>query len=95
MQQGYNGWANYATWRVNLEIIDGLDPLDLWGEETCRDLGELEDAVECLVEETVFSEGGSELMESYARSFLQEVDYREIAEHLQHDLELPEVENDD
>jgi hypothetical protein len=19
----YNGWTNYATWRVNLEIIDG------------------------------------------------------------------------
>ena len=21
----YNGWTNYATWRVNLEIIDGLE----------------------------------------------------------------------
>ena len=21
----YNGWTNYATWRVNLEIIDGHD----------------------------------------------------------------------
>ena len=20
----YNGWTNYATWRVNLEIFDGL-----------------------------------------------------------------------
>jgi hypothetical protein len=22
----YNGWTNYATWRVNLEIFDGIDP---------------------------------------------------------------------
>ena len=21
----HNGWTNYATWRVNLEIIDGYD----------------------------------------------------------------------
>ena len=21
----YNGWTNYATWRVNLEMIDGSD----------------------------------------------------------------------
>ena len=20
----YNGWSNYETWRVNLEIFDGL-----------------------------------------------------------------------
>ena len=22
----YNGWTNYETWRVNLEIFDGYDP---------------------------------------------------------------------
>jgi hypothetical protein len=22
----YNGWTNYATWRVNLEMVDGYDP---------------------------------------------------------------------
>ena len=21
----YNGWTNYATWRVNLEIFDGME----------------------------------------------------------------------
>lgn len=28
----YNGWTNYATWRVNLEMFDGMqiDPLDEW-----------------------------------------------------------------
>jgi hypothetical protein len=22
-KETYNGWTNYATWRVNLEIFDG------------------------------------------------------------------------
>jgi hypothetical protein len=25
MKTDYNGWTNYATWRVNLEIIDGIE----------------------------------------------------------------------
>ena len=25
MSEKYNGWTNYATWRVNLEIIDGIE----------------------------------------------------------------------
>ena len=25
MSEKYNGWTNYATWRVNLEIFDGMD----------------------------------------------------------------------
>lgn len=28
--QKYNGWTNYATWRVNLEIFDGFDPRDYY-----------------------------------------------------------------
>ena len=25
MKEKYNGWTNYATWRINLEIIDGIE----------------------------------------------------------------------
>ena len=25
----YNGWTNYATWRVNLEIFDGMSADDM------------------------------------------------------------------
>ena len=25
----YNGWTNYETWRVHLEMIDGTDPADI------------------------------------------------------------------
>lgn len=25
----YNGWTNYETWRVNLEVLDGMTPEDV------------------------------------------------------------------
>jgi len=28
----YNGWANYATWRINLEYFDGVTAVDIGGE---------------------------------------------------------------
>lgn len=30
--QTYNGWTNYATWRVNLEVFDGLNLRDHFDE---------------------------------------------------------------
>jgi hypothetical protein len=89
----YNGWSNYATWRINLEIFDGMD-LDLDGyfvdgEEP--DAYVLKDQLEEIVEESVFAEHRfderrpSSLMEDYARAFLSEVNYYEIAEHLLRD----------
>ena len=32
----YNGWTNYATWRVNLEIFDGFDPYDYFSDNQDR-----------------------------------------------------------
>jgi len=37
----YNGWTNYVTWRVNLEIFDGMDPREMeWHRLDAYDLGE-------------------------------------------------------
>ena len=36
----YNGWTNYATWRVNLEMFDGMNLEDLTGQ-TEWDTGDL------------------------------------------------------
>jgi len=27
----YNGWSNYATWRINLEVFDGMDAQEFHG----------------------------------------------------------------
>ena len=70
----HNGWTNYATWRVNLEIIDGYD----WYE--CEHVDA--DYVKELVEDIVFSQHEESLMSDYANAFLSEVNYHEIAENI-------------
>ena len=79
----YNGWSNYPTWRINLEILNDID----WAEEEIEILTEemLEDYVENVVFENNGITGHLGLMEDYARAFLSEVNYREILESLKND----------
>lgn len=76
----YNGWTNYATWRVNLEMFDGmvLDPLDDWSPNPTTFANQLIDWAENMVEETS-TEG---IARNWALAFLQDVNWREIAQHL-------------
>ena len=76
----YNGWSNYPTWRINLEILGDID----WAEEEIEILTEemLEDYVENVVFENNGITGHLGLMEDYARAFLANVNYREILESL-------------
>jgi hypothetical protein len=77
----YNGWSNYETWRVNLEIFDGYE----WEGENYRDTYELSKCLEQYADDAVtgFGEITAGLAIDYARSFLSEVNYFEIAEHLE------------
>ena len=73
----YNGWANYATWRVMLEIFDGQSVKDFTGEQTIEtyDLSLLlkDNAYELVIGD---AQG---LMADYATAFLNDVDWYEIA----------------
>ena len=82
----YNGWSNYPTWRINLEILNDID----WAEEEIEILTEemLEDYVENVVFENNGITGNLGLMEDYARAFLANVNYREIYESIKDDYEL-------
>jgi hypothetical protein len=72
-QNTYNGWTNYATWRIALEIFDGYEAGYKITADDCAEL----------VEEVLFSSGsGSNLSDSYARAFLSDVNYYEIANNL-------------
>ena len=64
----YNGWTNYPTWRVNLEIFDGLD-LD---REV--DAGELEQSAY----DAIFDDG-NDLAIGFALAFVADVNWHEIA----------------
>ena len=87
----YNGWKNYATWRVNLEIISDYVSQTVYDElEIAQEWLDMQtyDLTETLKEyaDDVISNWGN-LQESlaldYARAFLEYVDWYEIAEHAQ------------
>lgn len=75
----YNGWANYATWRVNLEIFDGMSPRDV---TDTRDVEayELGQAMKELAE-LIMEDRATGLALDYALAFLSDVNWYEIATH--------------
>lgn len=78
--QKYNGWTNYATWRVNLEMFDGIFDSRYPDEyEWMKDAESLKDYAEQSIEET--SDKG--LARDYAMAFLSEVNWHEIASHFE------------
>ena len=86
----YNGWQGdgtrasaYATWRIGLELVNDRDD---WGEvfRERPDERELADHLEEYVNECVFMEdpGLETLVSQYAAAFLDDVSWRELAEHI-------------
>jgi hypothetical protein len=80
MKEKYNGWTNYATWRVNLEIIDGIE----------IDTKQCAASIKEIIDDVVFSQydGMNSLMYDYARAFVSEVNFYEIAQSINEELEL-------
>jgi hypothetical protein len=70
----YNGWTNYATWRVNLEMFDGGD----FASDNDLDAYDLGDSLREMAYDTL-SESGSGLVLDYALAFLSDVNWPEIA----------------
>lgn len=79
-QDKYNGWTNYATWRINLEIID---PIDFDEIVTANQLEEI-------VKDCVFSNVVDDraLCIDYAKAFIDEVNFYEIAHNINERIDL-------
>lgn len=83
----YNGWSNYETWRVNLEMLDGMSIQDFGYEPRDLDAGDYDkmelvaDALEIYVCEMVEQDAKGFALD-LAQSFLARVDWMEIAEHM-------------
>ena len=82
----YNGWSNYATWRINLECVDGFDPRDHGfhglSNQDFSDIYDLGQYLKQYVEEFLFANSSGLLVEDYARAFMSDVNWYEIAKHL-------------
>lgn len=82
----YNGWTNYATWRVKLEIFDGMSPRDVTGTRDVEayELGQaMKEYAELIMEDRAAG-----LALDYALAFMADVNWYEIADHM-----LKEYEN--
>ena len=81
MNKEYNGWTNYATWRINLEILGDIEFDEIVSADHLKEI----------VEDTVFSEyklgNGPYLVEDYARAFISEVNFYEIAQSINEELD--------
>ena len=78
----YNGWTNYATWRVNLEILSDIE----FDEHISADY------LKEMVEEAIFVNFDTcdtpRLIEDYARAFVSQVNFYEIANHINEEIDL-------
>jgi hypothetical protein len=82
-----NGWANYATWRVNMEICDDVTSnlgteIEENGLEPFDSIGDLADYLRDNAEEVVSGYGDvntDSIAYDYASAFLSQVNWDEIA----------------
>jgi len=75
----YNGWTNYATWRVNLEMFDGLNPHEMGWRGSAWDI---EDTIHEWAAEFIYETTSEGVARDYALAFLSEVNWLEIAQHM-------------
>ena len=82
----YNGWTNYATWRVRLEMFDGD-----FASENDLDVYDLGQWLRAMAEDTINEQADGFALD-YALAFLDEVNWREIAAHMIEDYRVEEAE---
>ena len=77
----YNGWTNYATWRVFTDTLGDIE----FTEKVDKDY--LEEIVEDIIFSNYEMKSGSHLTEDYARCFVESVNFYEIVENINYDID--------
>jgi hypothetical protein len=101
----HNGWTNYATWRIALEMFDGYTAEDLNPNAEKATREDCKEYVETFIEDTTRfyrsldkNEGrngnGLVYIGGWANAFLADVNWQEIADHLNDEASENESESD-
>ena len=89
----YSGWTNKETWLVNLWYMDYMPEYFADMEQYEVDANELRDAIEYICEESeAMSSLPVGLLADFIRDAWNEVNWHELAEHLNLELAAMEVE---
>jgi hypothetical protein len=83
----YNGWTNYATWRVNLEMFDGTSFI----EDETLDAYQISQILKEYVEDYLIQDTGTGIAIDYALAFISDVNWYEIAESMVSNFEKVEA----
>ena len=87
----YYGWTNYATWRVNLEMFDGVIATEWFPSEDGRPATlDVAEYLRDYAHETIEEETGHGFARAYAHAFLSDVDWFQIADAMLSDIEWTE-----
>lgn len=88
MTEEYNGWTNYATWRVRLEMFDydGASDNDLDAYDLGQSLREMAEEMICQ------TAGRNGLAHDYALAFMADVNWYQIAERMIEDYRTEEAD---
>ena len=91
----YNGWTNYATWRVNLEFFDDCDWVGVTDATDDRELAEeLQASLEMYIDESVnWPTRGNSLVRDWVNAFVSDVNFYEIASHIIEEKIKEEISN--
>jgi hypothetical protein len=87
MTEQYNGWTNYETWRIQLEVIDGMTLEDFGFDvhdvdtDDVADVESVAGALEMYTCELIEGQASGFALD-LAHTFLARVDWVEIAEHM-------------
>jgi hypothetical protein len=87
MTEQYNGWTNYETWRIQLEVIDGMTLEDFGFDvhdvdtDDVADVESLAGSLEMYTCELIEGQASGFALD-LAHTFLARVDWVEIAEHM-------------
>ena len=74
----YNGWTNFSTWKVNLEILSDMEFEEQVSADYLKDL----------VEEIVFEGSDINTLQSgYAQAFLSDVNFYELSNSINEEFD--------
>lgn len=84
INQNHNGWTNYATWRINLEIFSDCAWTGVTANTDVAELvEELKASLEMYIDESVdWSPSGDSLVRGWVNAFVSDVNFHEIAQHI-------------